>query len=444
MVKTTNSTMFDNLDISGIWSLADNFEEYSAGVLTYSASNNYEINLKLTDTSIYKLSEIPVIYGIASNSERITLLNNRVINSNIGAFGSATIICEKIVIGPDFFGKPQESCIKKVSFSFYKLNEWMNLPIWNSDYDHSKDVYMIWHKKIPLREYRIEEIKGSLKENYVYSQQKSIENINISIRIENFYTLIFDNGKNLDEVYECIYKVVQFFYVLFGSELPVKFIEFEYGSINIGNKVIGKKYRMYVRQNAKVQSRKLRPYELFPYATIADNLSKYINNWFAFYADLETIIQTYVGDLQLTSFLETQFLNACCNVEIFHRIYLEKEKIEGPEIVFMRKKLMEIVTGAEEPVRKYFSERINYTGEETLSKRIKESLKVVPNPILKETILYRSKSLSDSKTRFVRACVNTRNFLTHGSQDKSKYQPIFEKENLYMATKILNTSQMSN
>ena len=135
--------MFDNLDISGIWSLADNFEEYSAGVLTYSASNNYEINLKLTDTSIYKLSEIPVIYGIASNSERITLLNNRVINSNIGAFGSATIICEKIVIGPDFFGKPQESCIKKVSFSFYKLNEWMNLPIWNSDYDHSKDVYMI-------------------------------------------------------------------------------------------------------------------------------------------------------------------------------------------------------------------------------------------------------------------------------------------------------------
>lgn len=62
-----------------------------------------------------------------------------------------------------------------------------------------------------MREYRIEEIKGSLKENYVYSQQKSIENINISIRIENFYTLIFDNGKNLDEVYECIYKVVQFF-----------------------------------------------------------------------------------------------------------------------------------------------------------------------------------------------------------------------------------------
>jgi hypothetical protein len=107
MVKTTNSTMFDNLDISGIWSLADNFEEYSAGVLTYSASNNYEINLKLTDTSIYKLSEIPVIYGIASNSERITLLNNRVINSNIGAFGSATIICEKIVIGPDFLGSPK-------------------------------------------------------------------------------------------------------------------------------------------------------------------------------------------------------------------------------------------------------------------------------------------------------------------------------------------------
>ena len=86
MVKTTNSTMFDNLDISGIWSLADNFEEYSAGVLTYSASNNYEINLKLTDTSIYKLSEIPVIYGIASNSERITLLNNRVINSKHRCF----------------------------------------------------------------------------------------------------------------------------------------------------------------------------------------------------------------------------------------------------------------------------------------------------------------------------------------------------------------------
>lgn len=118
---------------------------------------------------------------------------------------------------------------------------------------------------------------------------------------------------------------------------------------------------------------------------------------------------------------------------------MEKEKIEGPEIVFMRNKLMEIATEAEEPVRKYFAERINYTGEETLSKRIKESLKVVPNPILKETILYRPKSLSDSKTRFVRACVNTRNFLTHGSQDKSKYQPIFEKENLYMATKILNT-----
>ncbi|MGJ0566772.1 HEPN domain-containing protein [Enterococcus casseliflavus] len=439
MVKTTDTTMFDNFDISGIWSLTDNFEEYSAGVLTYSATKNYEINLKLTDTSIDKLSEIPVIYGISSNSERITLVNNRVINSKIGAFCSATIICEKMVIGPKFFGKSKESCIKKVSFSFYKLNEWMNLPVWNSDYDRSKDLYMIWHKKFPLREYRIEEIKGSLKESYVYSQQKSTENTNIIIRIENFYTLSFDHEKNLDEVYECIYKIVQFFYVLFGSELPVKFVEFEYESTRIGNKVIRNKYRVYIRQNAKVQPRKIRPYELFPYASIADNLTKYISNWFIFYADLTTIIQTYVGDLQLTSFLETQFLNACRNIEIFHRIYFREKKVENPEIEFMRKKLMDITTEAKEPVRKYFSERINYSGEETLSIRIKESLKVVPESILKETILYKSRSLSDSKTRFVRACVNTRNFLTHGSQDKSKYQPLFEKENLYIATKILNT-----
>ncbi|MDV7787748.1 ApeA N-terminal domain 1-containing protein [Enterococcus gallinarum] len=439
MVKLTHPTMFDNFEIAGIWSLTDKFEKHSVGILTYTATKNYELKLKLTDTAINQLIEIPVIYGISSNSERITLLSNRVIKSNVGAFSSVTISIEKAIIGPKFFKEGDERGIKKVSFGFYKLNEWMNLPVWNHDYDPSEDLYTIWHKKFPLREYRIDNIEGFIGENYVFNQNFSVENTNISIPIENFYTLSFDHEKKLDEVYRCINKIVQFFYVLFGSELPLKFIEFEYGQTKIGDREFADKYRVYIRQIAKVQPEKTRTYELFSYNTIAENLSCYLTNWFSFYSDLETIVKTYVGDLQITSFIETQFLNACRNVEIFHRLYLEKKKVESLEIESMRTKLLEIIGDEEKSVKEYFSERITHTGEETLSIRIKESLAIVPDAILKEAIIYNSRSLSKSKNRFVRACVNTRNFLTHGSQDKSRYQPLFEKENLYIVTKVLST-----
>lgn len=442
IVRIKDATMFDDFTINGIWSQDINFSSnYKTGVLNYRSSSSYDNELMLWDCQLSVGEDIPIFYGISDDNNYVTLLGCRVSNTKSSSLETAKIRVEKIIIGKKHLELANLQNIKKVSFSFFILNDWMKLPIWTEEMQRKGDEYenRFITKKVPVKSYRIESIGAKLKEGYSTSYKG--DNKKVEANSEQYYSLEFDNPLDLNEIRQYVFRSVQLFYFLFSMDLPMKLFEFEYGETRYYNdKVVTDKYRVYYRQVSNIPNKLPKIYNLISYQIVSDKLGVLLDNWFREYDSMKSIIQTYVGDLQISSFVELNFLNACRNIEVFHRVFLQKKQAIPADIEVVRLELLKFLDSKNESIKSYFSKRINFTEETTLSVRIKESINSLPVEIRNKIIVFNNMNLSDSKKRFIRSCVNTRNYLTHGSSNKEKYVPMFEKVNLYLATKVLNLS----
>ncbi|WP_430616779.1 hypothetical protein IGJ66_000476 [Enterococcus sp. DIV0176] len=436
MVKEKNPTMFDSFMIEGLWSTSVDFEKTMGGTLKYDPLDSTAIELNLINSSMFEFEEISVLYGISSNDEYVTLIGCRINSFTCNSITTQTVIAQKIIVGKKHLLLSDLKKIKTASFSFFNLNEWMDMPLWNQ-IESSKAKIPIQNEKVLPNTYRIENIKANLEEVYSINTNRIYKNWNL--KTEQYYKLIFDEPKNLGEIYYEVYRIVQFFYFVFSQNAPFKFFEFEYGeTIYMTDKKAPDKYRLYVNQISKMPERITASSKMIPYSYISKNLESLLVNWFDNYSKVKPVIQTFVGDLQVGSFIETKFLNACRNIEVFHRVFIEEKKEIPEDIEDIRVELLDLLSSKEPIIKQYFGKRINHTEEGTLSMRIKESINKLPSDFLGEIIKFENKNLSDSKTKFTRACVNTRNYLTHGSSNKEMYKPMFEKENLSKATKVLD------
>lgn len=429
--------MFDNFEITGVWSTDKNFKDYQVGTLSYKPSESLNIELTLIDSMLGFEDEFSYIYGISEGNEYITLMNCHVSGLKTSSITTAKIWSEKFIVGPKHIFESDLQDIKKVSFSFFLLNDWMKLPIWIQREEKETKEKIFKRNRFKVLEYQLNSIGAILSEGYTTTYEG--DNKNIEVKSEQYYTLSFAEPQTLDNLIKRVNQIVQFFYFLFSSDLPIKILEFEFGETKFRQDlIVSNKYRVYYSQINPTPRKKIKTVHLLSYRIVSKNLESLLENWFSNYEQLETIIQTYVGDLQIQSFGETQFLNACRNIEVFHRIFLEEATVMPREIDIVRINLLETIKEESDTVQKYFSKRINHTEESTLSTRIRQSLNVIPKELLKKIINYEKKSPSKSRERFIRSCVNTRNYLTHGSTNKEDYRPLFERESLIKATAILN------
>lgn len=433
MVKVADPNMFESFSFEGIWCEKDSFEDIKIGKLNYEPTTGFILDLiGVTEEQFEIGKRFDILYGKKEKNEIVTL-HDCSIQSTSSAISKVSIIANKMYIGNKPV-QPNYLCsIKKVSFSFAMLNKWMNVDIFDSGFDDEGNYYLKRKKVEILREY-VSAIGAYIKEDFTMLLRDNSYSTNIMV--EKFFTLEYEENQTLEIIRDHIYKISQLFYFLFKVNVPIKFIEFQIEEEPLPKGFPKSKFRFYYQQNNIIIGNK-KSERLIKYDHVADKLGLILEEWFNSYNQIETIVQGYVGDFQENSFLETQFLNACRNIEIYHRVFIEEKKPVPEGIEDTRNLLLTNLEEKPENIKKYFVDRINHTEEGTLSVRIKETINYIPNDVLKEILSFKNKNLSSSKKKFQTACVQTRNYLTHGDQDKEKYPCLLENLNMMLAIEFL-------
>ena len=446
MVKVSDPTMFDDFQTNGLWSFSEDMDKSYSGTLNYDA-NDGKFTLTLYSSEIFESLESDSsfitrfhdkfsLFGMSYKREFVHLINCSVIKSSSSQLNKIVISCNYAIFGPDFFIDTSQEKISKVHFGFLGLDEWIQLPIWNI-----KNHNEITLNEPSFKEYKLSSIKAILKENY--SRRDASNSKKLESNSEIYYTLDFDSPQSLEEIEGTIFKIVQFFYFLFSVNLPIKFIVFNYGFYNFPNTKgevveIPNKYRVYHAQISPIVNKSFKYNRKIKYSAVSPHLEPMLNNWINDYAKLKSVIQTFVGDLQMSSFVENQFLNACRNLEVLHRVLYQINPIMPEGLENARLELLGIIEKYPPEIEKHFESRINFYEGKTLGNRVKELISKLPPEFSEKIISFENKSSSKSKKKFIAAVTQTRNYITHGNTNKEQYPVSLEGVDLFISSRILN------
>lgn len=131
MVKDRSSNAFDTIRIRGKWWIPDGTENPRKvpGELTFevSAGGILELDEALSDD----IREIPVIHGLGTKGECVTLFNGFTVQlpahfNSVGSFRRETIDFFDMWVGNHWFANKQEVCLEEYSFGIHNIENWAN------------------------------------------------------------------------------------------------------------------------------------------------------------------------------------------------------------------------------------------------------------------------------------------------------------------------------
>ena len=129
MVKDRSSNAFDTIRIRGKWWIPDGTENprKAPGELTFevSAGGILELDEALSDD----IREIPVIHGLGTKGECVTLFNGFTVQlpahfNSVGSFRRETIDFFDMWVGNHWFANKQEVCLEEYSFGIHNIENW--------------------------------------------------------------------------------------------------------------------------------------------------------------------------------------------------------------------------------------------------------------------------------------------------------------------------------
>lgn len=150
--------------------------------------------------------------------------------------------------------------------------------------------------------------------------------------------------------------------------------------------------------------------------SVENEFENILENWYLKREKLSFIIDSYLNDLYLPYYVETQLLNSIRNLEIYYRNFIndlvEQKKEE------LREEQQLLTDYVNEKVsqhnKEHFIENINFIGEDSLQKKLKLLFRELPKQIFESCIKKEGKSPSESSSSLARSLTETRNFYTHG------------------------------
>lgn len=239
------------------------------------------------------------------------------------------------------------------------------------------------------------------------------------IKQEAFFSLEFPEEASFDEVLKFIH-IFQILLSLLTSEIvyPIKILGNSENAINIiENKKFHKPIEIiYQLSLPHVKDKKsVYPFDmLYPYTYIKNKIETTFNNWLEKAELLEPVYNLYFGNIYSGDmYLEFQFLSLIMALEVYHRIKFGNEDIPAEE---HKERIKHILTNTPEKYRKWLKEKLKYSNEPSLRKRIKDIYDNVKNIGYITALFPKKKDFKD----FVNEVVNTRNYFAHYDQSLKK------------------------
>ena len=146
---------------------------------------------------------------------------------------------------------------------------------------------------------------------------------------------------------------------------------------------------------------------LYPYVSIKNKAETIFNNWLEKADLLRPVYDLYFGTIYSGDmYLEFQFLSLIMALEVYHRRLIGNEDISTEE---HEERVKQILNNTPDKYREWLKEKLKYSNEPSLRKRIKEIYDMLKN------IGYVT-DLIPKKKDFVDDVVNTRNYFVHYDQ----------------------------
>ena len=408
--------MIEELEIKGLWWLPEKSNLKLPGILTFSPYKGFFLEVQGSFKEIgemHKFLTPDIILGFSHQGKNITLYKCFE-TSHKGHFPEIPESIFSVNVGfiGVHFTQLSEIKFKKVSVRYNYLDEWLNISGFNITNNPKEKSAEIRYKLPAPVEVNLKNGLKILLEVKASMPSISVVQKEACIKQETFFTLEFPKETTFEDAHKFIY-IFQNLLSLLTSEIvyPIKILGNSENAVKI---IEDKKFYepieiIYQLSLSHVKSKKsVYPFDmLYPYISIKNKAETIFNNWLEKTQILRPVYDLYFGTIYSGDmYLEFQFLSLIMALEVYHRRMIRNEDIPSKE---HEERIKQILNNTPDKYRDWLKEKLKYSNEPSLRKRIKEIYDILKN------IGYVT-DLIPKKKDFVDKVVNTRNYFVHYDQ----------------------------
>lgn len=397
---------------SGYFWLPEKEDMKIPGVLTI--VNGGEIELEIINhfegiESPNSTDEFSRIIGFVEEDGLVTLENCFYTTKNIsfGGISKSKIYVNKVLCGAKW-NKDEIVTFDTFSFSLDCLEEWLRITGINIDSDRTLETTTISFTPPEKKIFSLENgmtleigFRYSLPGGRAFKEAKVTQNA--------YFCLSSSELRELDDFIEVAFKITNFICFALDKVVSIKNVLATSTAIQsgTGDKKYSLPIKIYYPSSTYVEKvpNKSWHHMLFTFGTIHDNAQDVFNKWLSAYEYLSPAMNLYFSTkINAQKYIDGKFLALAQGLETYHRRTSNETLMDTNAFT---KLVEEIINGCPEDYRDWLQGRLMHGNELNLGKR----LKCIIEPF-KEYL-----GSKRERTKLLRSIVNTRNYLTHYSEN---------------------------
>jgi len=394
---------FSSLTFKGIWWLPGN-DEKVYGTLEITRGDETYLNLMgsfRNERDKEKHSDI--ILGLSSDGKKITLYRciERYHSNSMHGFETSIYHIQVSFIGEHFSG-PEDILFEKVKIRFPYLDEWINHNFYTGEFNESNE-FILKYNMPPVMKFLVKnEFNLSIEFDIIRPQWfKMIREP--YMKHMSFVILNFSFAKSFNEIIEII-NHIQYF-LSFAINRPITPIVLQ-GIVakKEGEESIKELITVFNEtKNIPIKIENILHFDMFfLFDEVSINFEEILNNWIEKGEILESVYDLYFSTIYQPGMrLRYKFLSRIYALEIYHRNRKRNYELDSYE---HENRISEIMGNIPEKHKEWLRNKLLYSNEPTLRKRITELI---------EDNYFILKEVIEEKEKFIQKLIITRNYFVH-------------------------------
>lgn len=400
---------------SGYFWLPDNLDRKIPGTLTISDGGEIELEVVgLFEESVKALNsenDLMRVVGHIENDEFVTLDNCFYKKKNFAFGGIAkSLIHVNMVFSGVAYDKEEVATFNTVSFSVEGLNEWLGISGITVSYgDNFRTATISYNPQDEIVYTLIDGFKLHIFFKYTLPSVSSIAT-EAKITQQAYFKLSSEEAKDFPAFINILHQITYLLCFAVDATVAVHDVSATSNAIMIEayeNKQRPVDIKIYYsslpfsEELPKINIHMM----LFRFCQVRENAEAIINNWLNAYSTIKPALGLYFSSVTgMHRYLDSRFLALAQGLETYHRRTSSDTLMERANF---RKLVATLLCFCQKENRKWLKGRLYHGNEISLGQRIKKIIEP-----------YKS-YLGNSKERnkLIRGVVNTRNYLTHYSEE---------------------------
>ena len=392
----------------GRWFLPENTENKVLGTLTFSNENGIDLELdgSFTEDHRGEFLRPDIILGDTYSGKRVTLYRcNQHSHQHTNSGDVISTFSAIYLLEGDHFLTEDQLLFHRSISGYFNLGLWLRSQ--GFSYELAENTRSIQYKKPPSILFTLDGVEGTFDFDIGGSSPSdSVFEIE-EIKQRTVVCLEYETAQSFSKILKDVRHFQNFLTLAIYEPTYPNHIRLQHNerTQQVGSKERPITIRLYFSP-PYFKPVKDQRFFLFSYKDIEENFPKIIQKWYSLNETIDDPFYLLFDSFyNVTNALESQFLNLARAIETFHRRLRNNEERDIKE---HKEMIKNIVGKVDDKDKKWLKQRLAFSNEPTLHKRMEEILEEVKSPFIDRII--------SNYEQFVKDVKNTRNFYTHFGQ----------------------------